>query len=268
MHTVQRFSRPEMPTVAVMAGTGSDDDYLRRSFGPAVAARGGELRALRPEPALVETYLAELDALAARGTPLLVGGVSIGAVVALSWALRQPPGGPCRGVLAVLPPWSGAPDDSPAAMSAQLTATAIEEQGLESAIAAMTAGSPDWLGAELGRSWRALADRDLPGQLRQAATLEAPTPQQISALIVPLAVVACPDDPLHPIAVARRWAAAAPRAVLSEVGLQEWGRHPRILGEAALTGWSAIGDAAEADPPPAPPPAPAPRADRSPRDDR
>ncbi|WP_440714047.1 alpha/beta hydrolase [Gordonia sp. FQ] len=229
-----------MPTVILMAGTGSDDDYLRRAFGPAVTGAGGTLRALAPSADLLGGYRAELDAAAAAaragGERIVVGGVSLGAVVALDWALRDG-GTVCAGVWAALPPWSGAPGESLAALSARLTADTVEGDGLEPAIAGMAAGSPAWLAAELSRSWRALADRDLVGQLRIAASATAPTVDRIAGLQVPLAIAAAPDDPLHPIRVAREWAAAAPRAALTEVSLAEFGPDPRRLGDACLAAW-------------------------------
>ncbi|GAA3960467.1 alpha/beta hydrolase [Gordonia caeni] len=234
-----------MPAVIMMAGTGSDDDYLRRSFGPAVSSAGGELLALPPSAHLIDDYRRALDEAAARavgtGRPFLVGGVSLGAVVALRWALDSEGHG-CAGVLAALPPWSGPVRSSVAAASARLTADAIENDGLESAIEAMSATSPAWLAAELSRSWRALADRDLVGQLRIAAACDAPEPGEIAGLRVPLAVVAAPDDPLHPIGVARAWAGAAPRAALEECPLTEWGPEPARLGHAMAVAWRRLGD--------------------------
>ena len=232
-----------MPTVILMAGTGSDDDYLRRSFGPAVTEAGAELRALAPSAELIDGYVAALDAAAdaaaAAGETIVVGGVSIGAVVALRWALDRG-GAHCAGVLAALPPWSGPVGDSLAALSARATADAVERDGLEPTIAAMAAGSPAWLAAELTRSWRALADRDLVGQLRSAAALTAPTVDEIAELAVPLAVVGSLSDPLHPIEVARDWVRAAPRAALTELDLDQWGPAPHLLGAACVGAWTEL----------------------------
>ena len=124
-----------------------------------------------------------------------------------------------------------------AAGSARVTADAIENDGLEAAIGAMSATSPAWLAAELSRSWRALADRDLVGQLRITAACDAPEPGEIAGLTVPLAVVGAPDDPLHPIGVARAWADAAPQAALEECPLTEWGPEPARLGQAMAAAW-------------------------------
>ena len=67
-----------MSKVLLMAGTGSDDDYLRRSFGPPIAAAGGELIALPPTARLIDDYRDRLDAAArSAGTPIIVGGLVV-----------------------------------------------------------------------------------------------------------------------------------------------------------------------------------------------
>src|SRR3546814_10795912 len=83
---------------------------------------------------------------------IIVGGVSIGAAVALQWAADNPDR--TVSVLAALPAWTGSADDAPAAASARFTAGQLRSEGLESVIAAMLAPSPAWLGAALERSWR------------------------------------------------------------------------------------------------------------------
>src|SRR6201996_2303160 len=97
----------------VLPGTGSDDDYITRAFGRPLRDAGATLLAPPPQPTrLVGGYLSALDD-AAREGPILVGGVSIGAAVAVAWALRHPErtvaGGPVGGRLG--PP--GAPSACP-----------------------------------------------------------------------------------------------------------------------------------------------------------
>lgn len=221
-----------------MPGTGSDGDYVHRAFGPAAASLGLELIALEPASDLVNGYLERLDQLAAAATePIVVGGVSIGAAVALDWALRW--GGDCAGVWAALPAWTGDPMSAPAAWSATLTADTLVADGLEATIAAMAATSPPWLADELGRSWRALHP-GLIDHLRQAAGYRSPALTQIAGLGVPLAVTAAVDDPVHPLAVGRDWATVAPHATLTEVTLAEWGHDPSVLGFGCARGWLAL----------------------------
>ncbi|GAA4642135.1 alpha/beta fold hydrolase [Gordonia humi] len=226
-----------MTTVIVMPGTGSDADFVARVFGPAARAAGLEPTCLEPTADLVPDYLSRIDAHVARGERVVVGGVSIGAAVALRWALDERNADHCDGVLAALPPWSGAPDGSIAAASARLTADGLDRDGLDATIDAMVATSPDWLGAELSRSWRSLHGRGLVDQLRAASTFTAPTLADIAGLRVPLGVAVAPDDPLHPASVGRAWVDAAPRAALVETPLSAFGPDERRLGDACWSAW-------------------------------
>ncbi len=224
--------------LVVMPGTGSDGDYARRAFGPAAAAAGRPLLALEPGDDLVAGYHRALDEAARTHGPLLVGGVSIGASIAVQWAARVG-ARRCAGVWAVLPPWSGEPDGSPAAVSATTTADALERDGLGPTIAAMAASSPAWLAAELARSWTALHP-GLIASLRAAAALIGPDPATLAGLEVPLAVVVSDDDPIHPAHVGSAWAEAAPCAALCRIGLEQWGHDPALLGNLAAEAWSRI----------------------------
>ena len=238
MPGIDDLDKGDRAALIVMPGTGSDADYLRRSFGPAAVRLGLDLVALQPSDDLVAAHLRALDDHAEQYGRFIVGGVSIGAAIALEWALetRHPC---CRGVWAALPAWSGAADDAPAAWSARAGADALDTDGLESTIAAMAASSPPWLADELSRSWRALHP-GLSAQLRCAGAYRAPTPQEISLLSVPLAVVAAVDDPIHPLEVARQWCAAAPRSGCREFTLAEWGSRPTLLGDACAEIWTAL----------------------------
>lgn len=236
---------PPAPTaLVVMPGTGSDDDYARRAFGVAAQLLGVELITPAPSADLIDGYLRDMDAAGREHGTILVGGVSIGAVAALRWALQQSASrypGTCAGVLAALPPWSGEPTGAVAAASARLTADALDRDGLDATIAAMVSTSPDWLGVELSRSWRAQADH-LVEQLRAAADCVAPTPAEISKLAVPLAITAAVDDPLHPWEVATQWAAAAGCAEVVGVELTRWGTDPAVLGTSCAHIWLRLSD--------------------------
>ncbi|MCF8610778.1 alpha/beta fold hydrolase [Gordonia sp. HY285] len=229
-----------MTTVIVMPGTGSDADFAARVFGSSVRDAGASLECLEPEPNLVGSYLTRIDAIADRGDRVIVGGVSIGAAIALAWACDPARSALCDGVLAALPPWTGRPDGSVAAQSAQITADSIDRDGLDATVAAMAASSPAWLGTELARSWRALYPRGLVTQLRAAATYVAPTLDDIARLPVPLGVAVAPDDPLHPAVVGRSWADAAPRSAVADTPLTEFGPDERLLGDAC---WAALASA-------------------------
>jgi pimeloyl-ACP methyl ester carboxylesterase len=201
-----------------------------------------------PEPdrsdLVVRRYRTALDqalsvAAATPGARLLVGGISLGAQVAASWAaerLEADPDLPIAGLLLALPAWSGPPEGAPAAAAARATAMTVRAQGLDAAIAAARAGSPAWLADELQRAWRgygpALAD-----VLDAAASAPGPTPGSLGGLDVPVGVAALRDDPVHPLAVARSWTGLLPRAALVTSRLDVFGADPGVLGRAAVLGW-------------------------------
>lgn len=219
-------------TVVLLAGTGSDDDYVYRAFAAPLHDHGAVVVTPAPEPTrLVAGYVAALDA-AARGGPIAVGGVSIGAAVATTWAIDHPTR--TVGVLAALPAWSGSPDGAPAALAARYSAAELRRDGLAAAVSKMADGSPPWLAAELTRSWTAQWPA-LPDAMEEAAGYVAPGIDELAALGAPLGVAAATDDPVHPVEVALEWVAAAPRAALRTVTLDDMGAEPTVLGAACLT---------------------------------
>ncbi|OBI40521.1 hypothetical protein A5707_08820 [Mycobacterium kyorinense] len=221
----------------VLPGTGSDDDYIRRAFSGPLRAAGALMVTPPPEPAgLVRGYLAALDD-AARGGPIAVGGVSIGAAVAAAWALAH--ADRAVAVLAALPAWAGAPDDAPAAHAARHSAQQLRREGLAATTAQMRGSSPPWLGDELARSWLGQWPQ-LPDAMDEAAAYVAPTCTELAGLAAPLAVAAAIDDPIHPLEVGEQWAAAAPRAALRTVTLEQIGADPAALGAACVAALGAV----------------------------
>jgi pimeloyl-ACP methyl ester carboxylesterase len=215
----------------LLPGTGSDDDYVYRAFSGALEAAGAVLIAAKPDPEqLVSGYVAVLDGAACEG-PIVVGGVSIGAAVATTWALAHPDD--AVAVLAALPAWTGAPDDAPAAVSARQTAFVLRRDGLAAASADLRATTPRWLGDELTRSWAGQWP-GLPSAMEEAASFVAPTEEELAHLLVPMGIGAAVDDPIHPLDVALRWAAAAPVAAMRTVMLDELGADPGCLGAACM----------------------------------
>ena len=215
----------------LLAGTGSDDDYVYRAFSAALHDCGASVVTPAPEPEhLVDGYRHALDD-AARSGPIAVGGVSIGAAVATAWALAHP--ARVIGVLAALPAWTGAPNDAPAALTAMHSAHELRHDGLAAAISRMRAGSPAWLADELTRSWVGQWPA-LPDAMEEAARYVAPTSDELAMLTVPLGVAAATDDPVHPVEVAFEWVAAAPRAAVRTVTLDELGADPGLLGAACV----------------------------------
>jgi pimeloyl-ACP methyl ester carboxylesterase len=224
-------------TTVLLPGTGSDDDYVYRAFSAALHDVGAVVVTPPPEPhRLIEGYRHALDD-AARAEPIAVGGVSIGAAVAAAWALSHP--GHVVAVLAALPPWTGAPDTAPAAQAARHSADLLRRDGLVAATAAMRASSPPWLADELTRSWVGQWP-SLPDAMDEAARFVAPTCGELEGLTVPMGVAAATDDPVHPVEVGIEWVAAAPRAALRTVTLDEMGADPAVLGAACLAAlWEA-----------------------------
>jgi pimeloyl-ACP methyl ester carboxylesterase len=224
-------------TTVLLPGTGSDDDYVYRAFSPPLQNVGALLVAPAPEPhRLIAGYLSALDS-AAHDGPICVGGVSIGAAVAVAWALAHPDH--TVAVLAALPAWAGAPGSAPAALAARYSASQLRAEGLAATTAQMQASSPPWLAAELTRSWRAQWPQ-LPDAMEEAAAYIAPSWAELSRLAAPLGVASAVDDPIHPLQAGVDWVAAAPRAALRTVTLDEIGADTAALGAACL---AALGDA-------------------------
>jgi pimeloyl-ACP methyl ester carboxylesterase len=222
-------------TTVLLPGTGSDDDYVYRAFSAALHGVGAVVVAPAPQPErLLEGYRDALDN-AARAEPIAVGGVSIGAAVATAWALAHP--GHAVAVLAALPAWTGSPESAPAAEAARHSAHLLRRDGLAAATAQMRASSPPWLADELTRSWLGQWP-SLPDAMERAAKYVAPTCGELERLAVPMGVAAATDDPVHPVEVGIEWVAAAPRASLRTVTLDEIGADPAVLGAACLAALS------------------------------
>ena len=219
-------------TAVLLPGTGSDDDYVYRAFSAALHDVGAVVMVPPPQPdRLIEGYLTELDNAARGGEPIAVGGVSIGAAVSAAWALAHP--GHTAAVLAALPPWTGAPDTAPAALAARQSAHLLRRDGLAAATTQMRASSPPWLADELTRSWVGQWP-SLPDAMDEAAKYVAPTCGELQGLTAPMGVAAATDDPVHPLEVGLEWVAAAPRAALRTVTLDEIGSDPAVLGAACV----------------------------------
>ncbi|AXB43526.1 alpha/beta fold hydrolase [Amycolatopsis albispora] len=229
-------------TAVLLPGTGSDEIFVRSAFAGPLCAAGIELVAPAPPPdgtALIEGYLAAFTSAAAEsGGKLLVGGVSLGAHLAAEWALRNPER--CSGLVLALPAWNGVPDGAPASVAARISAEMVERDGLANALRTATDGVAPWLAAELRRAWPRHGDA-LAAGLRAAGGHPAPTLDALARLRVPAGIAACTDDPVHPAAVARAWAAALPRARVCETTLAALGEDRESLGQAAVAAWRQAG---------------------------
>jgi pimeloyl-ACP methyl ester carboxylesterase len=221
----------------VLPGAGSSADFVRRAFLRPLREAGYGLVAPEPVPGpdLVRASFRVLDAAAAEYGPRLrlVGGVSLGAHTAARWAAACGPG--LDGVVLVLPAWTGTPGTVATATAA--SAELVDLLGTAGALAA--AGTAvGWVAAELAAAWPAYGD-GLAASLRAAAVAPGPSRAELAALPVPAGLVAFPDDPLHPAAVAHEWAAAIPRAAVRELPLAAPAADRSVLGATALAALTA-----------------------------
>jgi pimeloyl-ACP methyl ester carboxylesterase len=227
-------SRSSLVRQAVLLpGTASDDIFVRSVFESPLHAVGIRLVTPTPQRAsdLVNAHFAILTECSADG-PILAGGVSLGAHLAVEWALANPDR--CAGLLLALPAWNGTPGDAPAAVSARLSASAVRTHGLDATLAAVEAAP--WLAAELERSWRRTG-AGLAESLDIAATRTAPEISDLARITVPTGIAACSDDPVHPRSVAERWATTIPGARLCTTTLSALGTDRESLGRAAVLAW-------------------------------
>ena len=141
----------------LLPGAGSDGIFVRRVFGGALVHHGTELTVIEwagDDPAQITARaLQRLEREARKPGPLLVGGVSLGAAVALGWALARP--GRAAGVVLAMPAWLGPSDDAPAALAARMGASALRTRGLAAVLREIDGATPPWLSAELRRAWSA-----------------------------------------------------------------------------------------------------------------
>ncbi len=222
------------PRAVLLPGSGSDAVFVRRVFGGALDALGVDLVAVDPDPAdVVGSARAALADAARTAGPLLLGGVSLGAAVAVGWALAHP--GRVDGLLLAMPAWWGDPAGAPAAVAAIASAAALRRHGLDVVLAEVAATAPGWVAVELDRAWRCQG-ADLPAALERAAAHRAPSERRLARLDVPVGLGGVRDDPLHPEAVARAAERVLPRAACVVVDLAEVGAEPGTLGSAAVSG--------------------------------
>ncbi|GAA5114162.1 alpha/beta hydrolase [Haloechinothrix salitolerans] len=231
---------PPARTAILLPGTGSDEVFVTAAFERPLAEHGIRLIAPPPEPGadLVHAASRALDVAAGEaGEPVLVGGVSLGAHVAASWALRNQRH--CAGLLAALPAWNGAADAAPAALAARSSASLVRGHGLAGALDIATADVAPWLAAELTRAWHR-AGPGLADGLDAAASHPAPELTALATLDVPAGIAACLDDDVHPADVAYAWADALPVAAVRETSLAAIGADPARLGHAAVSAYLAV----------------------------
>ncbi len=239
-----------LPPLVIGHGVGSSARFVREAFtGPAAAigfrlvsydlrGHGGSGPVTDPAALSLAHHVTDLAAVADAVGAEVVGGVSLGGHAAVDLAAA---GRPLRGVVACLPAWTGRAVPGVgvhAAVAAQARTTTVEAM-----LAAMTAdeAAPRWLVDLLARDWRTHQDASLRAALIALDGASAPFAADLRALPVPLALVAWPHDPGHPIEVARAWADWVPRSRLVETSLAAVGADARRLGAAAMVALARLG---------------------------
>jgi pimeloyl-ACP methyl ester carboxylesterase len=226
----------------ILPGSASTGEFAARALGPALAALG--LATVSADPAALgdpDAQLGALDAAVREWDPVLVGGVSLGAHLAARWAAGRSPGR-VAGLLLVMPAWTGEP--GPVAAASAAAAGEVERAGIGPVLARIAAGAaPEsaWVAAELASAWPRYSPGALVSALRATAASRGPSPTELAAIRVPCGIVALRDDPLHPAAVAREWAATIRVAALTETGLAAAGADRATLGRAAVHAWLRAG---------------------------
>ncbi|MFA9445534.1 alpha/beta fold hydrolase [Egicoccus sp. AB-alg6-2] len=230
--------------VVVAHGAGSSARFVIAAFAGPVLARGrrlvtfdqrghgasGPVRA--PAGHALERYAADLEAVVAEvGGDAWVVGVSLGGHAAVRAAASERL--EATAVVACLPAWTGAavPGEGPhAAIAAEVRAL-----GLPDLLTRLTADTamPGWLRDTLLTDYRRHDPDSLIAALLALDGGEAPTLDELARLPVPFAAVGWPDDPGHPLSVARAWADAAD-GPLRMLHLHDLDAGLERLGEAAL----------------------------------
>lgn len=232
------------PAVLLLHGVGSSSRFVREALARPVCDAGWRLLAadLRghgastplPHPSAhgFDRHVGDVAALAARFAPEVVGGISLGGHAAVGAATA---GVPCRAVLACLPAWTGraVPGEGPHAA----VATEVARVGVGGMVARFRTDSTmvPWLRDVLVRDWPSHDPASLTAALTALDGGRAPTSTELADLPVPLALVGWPDDPGHPLAVARDWQQLAPHADLVETSLDAVQHDRAALGRAAVT---------------------------------
>jgi pimeloyl-ACP methyl ester carboxylesterase len=237
-------------------GLGSDSADSARDLGELPGIRlaladqrghGASRPAVGPGQFAVDDLAGDLAAMIAElgWDQPVIGGGSMGAAVALRWALRDPgalrESAGCRALVLVAPALGRRGPESPGAAAFLADAAArIESDGLARAVAGLRAQAPGggdgmapWLrqdGASLAVAMRAAAGWQVLGDL-----------SDLAALPMPVAVVGIEGDPLHPAGLARRMHAAVPGSSLQVLPSLAAATRPGAIGAAVRRGLADLG---------------------------
>jgi pimeloyl-ACP methyl ester carboxylesterase len=254
---VRAVGPEDAPAVVLAHGVGSSARFVTAAFGGPFLARGVQLVAYdlrghgassvarRPDQHATDAHVADLRAVVASlaRPPAVVGGVSLGghaAVRAVATGVVT-----VGAVLACLPAWSGR-----AAVGAGPHAAIADEVrrlGVPAVLDRLRSDTsmPRWLRDTVVTDHARHDPDSLAAALEALDGGDAPDDDEVGTLTVPLALVAWPDDPGHPIEVARRWAVAGRRTALRtttlaalETGVDRLGTVALDALDAVAPGWS------------------------------
>jgi pimeloyl-ACP methyl ester carboxylesterase len=233
------------PGVLVAHGVGSSARFVAEAFAEPVLAAGGRLITydLRghgssspvadPAAHTLDHHVADAAAVVASlaAPPAVLGGVSLGGHVAVRAAGQ---GVWTAAVLACLPAWTGGAvlGEGPHA----IVAAEVRRVGIEAVIARLRGETsmPAWLRDTLVTDYSRHDPASLTAALVALDGGQAPSEEELMVLGRPLAVVGWPDDPGHPLTVARRWADLAPGGRFGQLRIADLADARARLGEVAL----------------------------------
>ena len=166
----------DAPVALVVHGTGSNPDFVRRTFSQASHHHGYSLASYRlrghgptagTPPYDFALHLDDLEAIIEELTPRILGGISLGAHLSATWAAQAGGDtGGIEGLVLALPAWTGPPDSVAEANARQ--ADELAAIGTAACLARLDealAGSPvHWVWEEMRRTWLDRLDGYLRGR--------------------------------------------------------------------------------------------------------
>jgi pimeloyl-ACP methyl ester carboxylesterase len=235
---------PAAPVVLFGHGVGSSSRFVLDAFGgPLVSAgwqvvahdlrgHGGSTLCAAPLDYSIDALAGDLHALTEAVAPRVMAGVSLSGHVAVRYA--ESCGQALDAVVVCLPAWSGR---SIAGIGPHAAiADVVDHIGVDGMVASFREDRAmlPWLREVLIRDWSSHDPASLRAALRSLDGGDAPSPEAVAELPTALALVAWPDDPGHPIEVARRWRDLAPRAELVELTMTAMQDDLTAFGDAVV----------------------------------
>jgi pimeloyl-ACP methyl ester carboxylesterase len=212
---------------AVIAhGAASSADFVRRVFAKPLESIGYDLVTWdRRTP--VQEADREFAALVRDSGATVVGGISVGAILATRYALAE--GDRLAGLLVALPP--------PQPVGVPVPTAGGSEAALHIDSEEATRGAVPWVADEIRAAWATYTQADLVRELTSASRAVPPTYDKLAQCVVPTGIVALSGDPVHPMDAADQWAKALPFAELETVQMHEPATDITVIGQAAVRAW-------------------------------